>query len=353
MRMLWTETNRTGLTALIACGAALSLSCAGSLKGLPVDKEGRCFPCTSEACDEPLEITTLGAAGYVFVRGSDTIVVDPFFSNPSLLRVGLHLTIESDRETVLEYMPDLPSASAILVGHTHYDHLLDVPIVAREKAPNATIYASETGKNILSAFGLHTEPLDGEKVTEVKVSERVIFRAVPSEHAPHLLGHTLMEGEYDEPQTKPPRSAFDWRGGPTFAFAIDFLASDGTTDFRVLVHDSAARPGVGLPPADLERARIRVAIPCVASFSQVDNYPATLIARFAPDYIVFGHWEDFFTPYSQSYEKVRTVRLTDVAGFMKVVSDLTDAPSTLPLPGSKIRIARDCPISPAAPEQSR
>lgn len=348
-----TEPNRAGLGAAIACGAALSLACAGSLYGLPVDTEPRCLPCANEACArEPLEITTLGAAGYVFQRGGDTIVVDPFFSNPSIWRVGLFLSIEGNREVVEERMPELPNASAILVGHAHYDHLLDVPIVAREKTPNAKIYASETARNVLHGFGLteRTTSLDevawspGAPVTWTRVDgTRIRFLTVRSEHAPHFLGIALMDGEYTTPQTKPPRTAFGWRGGPTFAFVIDFLASDGSTDFRVLVHDSAAKPGVGLPPGDLEPARVRVAIPCVASFSQVDNYPETLIARFAPDYLVLGHWEDFFRPYSQSPDQVRAVRLTDVAGFVKAVSDATDAPSALPLPGSRIRIAGDCP----------
>ncbi len=352
--------------AAVACVSALSFACAGSTGDLVIDSGTRCFSCASEACaTEPLEITVLGAAGYAFTRDSDTILVDPFFSNPSFLRVALHLAIESDPAAVSVGMKDVPSASAVLVGHAHYDHLLDVPTVVREMTPRPGIYASETARNVLAAFDLleDTTPLDaiawspGQPVEWTQIEgTRIRFLTVRSEHAPHFAGYTAMKGEYTNPLTEPPRSAFDWIGGATFAFVIDFLARDGSTDFRVLLHDSAADEGFGLPPSDLADARVRVAIPCVASFHQVDSYPESLVAGFDPSFIVLGHWEDFFRPYSQSPEDVRAVPGTDVATFVKRLDaasrdDSTPAPRTLPLPGTRIRFAKDCP-SPASVERA-
>ena len=43
----------------------------------------------------------------------------------------------------------LAAVHAILVGHSHYDHLMDVPLIARRYVPNATIYGSLTTKRIL------------------------------------------------------------------------------------------------------------------------------------------------------------------------------------------------------------
>ena len=41
------------------------------------------------------------------------------------------------------------SASLLLVGHGHYDHLLDVPYVAAHRATRATIYGGPTVRHML------------------------------------------------------------------------------------------------------------------------------------------------------------------------------------------------------------
>ncbi len=331
-------------------GALFLLGCSGSLRDLPVDVHQRCLRCDDQACAAPLDLTFLGAGGFILQRGEDTVVIDPFFSNPSVARF-LFGRARSDDETVLRWMPNLPNASALLVGHAHYDHLLDVPTVARERTPSARIYASATAKNILTAAGLadRTTAVAGWKKgpwKPEKINDRVQFLALHSEHAPHFLGMTFMEGEYGTPLTKPPWFYWRWLEGETLAFAIDFLAADGSTDFRVLFHDSAAEPNLGMPPTDLPPARVRVAIPCVASFAQVDRYPGHMLYGFAPHYLVLGHWEDFFTPYSQSVDEVRSVRGTDVGGFLEKLSGYTRENVAMPLPGVTTRITGDCASAP-------
>ena len=77
----------------------------------------------------------------------------PFFSNPGLLRTGLR-SIRSATVLVDRYMSryDVTGARAILVGHAHYDHLMDVPRVARSHAPNARIVGNATVKNTLGTW---------------------------------------------------------------------------------------------------------------------------------------------------------------------------------------------------------
>ncbi len=337
-----TESNRVRVAALVTVLALAGVACSGSIAHLPYDAEDRCLPCTDAACALPLELTFLGAGGFVMKRGEDTIVVDPFFSNPSITTVALG-RMRSNEAAVRRWMPYLPEASAILVGHAHYDHLLDVPTVAREMAPNATIYASETAKNVLGAYNLYDRTEEICPGCPITIG-RVRVLPIRSEHAPHFLGITLMQGEHRERLAKRPKSAlFGWLEGRTFAFAIDFLGDDGLPDFRVLFHDSAAEPDVGWPPDHLPAAHVRVAIPCVASFSQVEGYPESIETTFDPDFLVLGHWEDFFTPYSQSPDDVRSVRGTDVDEFLGKLPSEWKKTGSMPLPGVKIRIAKNCP----------
>jgi mRNA degradation ribonuclease J1/J2 len=71
--------------------------------------------------------------GLLFRRGNDAIMTAPFYSNPNIFRVGLRRPIHSDTNLVERLLPDVSDVRAILVGHAHYDHLMDVPYIANYK----------------------------------------------------------------------------------------------------------------------------------------------------------------------------------------------------------------------------
>ena len=163
----------------------------------------------------------LGAAGFVLQRGSDTIVTGPFFSNPGLLRTWL-FPIRADRGAIERWMPHLPDAAAILVGHGHYDHLMDVPAVRELKAPNAVVYASDSSVHVLAAADadLNAVALDdyawscGHEQRWIHIpGTRVRFLAIASEHAPHFHGLKFYGGSYDRDQSRVPSRACGWKEG--------------------------------------------------------------------------------------------------------------------------------------------
>ena len=102
---------------------------------------------------DAVQMTYLGVGGWIFQRGRDQVVAAPLFTNPSFLRTGL-AGIRSDTAAVDRNLAtyDVSGAAAILVGHAHYDHLLDVPRVARGHAPRAVILGSGTVRNTLGAW---------------------------------------------------------------------------------------------------------------------------------------------------------------------------------------------------------
>ena len=104
---------------------------------------------TPPGADE-LRLRYLGAGGWIIEHGSDVVLTGPLFTNPSFVRTGLW-TIASDEAEVDRYMSrfDVSSVRAILVGHAHYDHLMDVPRVATTHAPDARIVGSRTVQNTL------------------------------------------------------------------------------------------------------------------------------------------------------------------------------------------------------------
>ena len=249
-------------------------------------------------------------------------------------------------------MPNVPEADAILVGHSHYDHLMDVPVVSRDRAPNARIYVNDSGAHVLAAAAgpLDVVALDasawsfGRPKSWIRVpGTRIRFLAILSEHAPHFHGLTLYGGAYSVDQQSLPTRAPGWKLGQPLAFLIEFLAADGSVDVRIHYQDSASSPRAGFPPRNLQPARYKILLPCVASWHEVDDYPEKILEEFAPNFAVLGHWEDFFTRYSDDLDDLRRVRLTNPRPFIEVVEQKLGGQFALPARLATVRFERACP----------
>ncbi len=297
--------------------------------------------CPDATRGEPLEIRYLGVAGALLRRGSTAILAAPFFSNPRLLRV-MFGRIDPDAERIDAALAPLASeladVRAVLVGHAHYDHLMDVPHVATRYTPEARILGSHTAVNILRGFDLQPHrlealnpiaashwrpgswvPLDGARVM-----------AIRSEHAPHFLGRKAFGGAVDEALDRPPRRARGYPEGQPFTFLIDFLDPDGSVAARVFYQDTASNAPVGFPPTlPAEDAHpVDVAILCVASLSQVRGYPEGIVRATNPRLVVMAHWEDFFVP----PDVQRPVPATDVGAFVERLRRVLPADARAVLP---------------------
>ena len=314
--------------ALLTCLSATLAGCAGSLADLtPVSNDQ--LACEEPAPGLPLEIRYLGSGGHLIRRGSSAILTAPFFSNPNLFRVATSrispdsARIDSAVEKIIEEGGRLDDVQAILVGHAHYDHLMDVPRVWREYAPQARIFGSLTVKHILRGFDVPDDQI--ETLNSIAASRWAAgrwvtlgdlrFMAIESEHAPHAFGIKVYGGEVRKNLSHPPRRANEYKEGRTFAFLIDFLDPDGTVAFRIHYQDAASNTPLGYPPTlygDDQRS-VDVAIVCAASFKQVQGYPEGILRAVDARYVIVGHWENFFV----SQEKPpRPVPMTDVAEFV-------------------------------------
>ncbi len=290
------------LVFALALGAG---GCAGSLVHLrPQDGTG--VVCSGPDAGPPVEVTYLRTAGVLFRRGTrDVVMTAPFYSNPSFWSVGLGQRIAANAELIERHVPDVGDVKAILVGHAHYDHLMDVPEIASSHAPSALVYGNRTAINLVSEdldrcrlrvvddlAATSTTPGSWIDVPDTNVR----FMPLVSEHAPHFCGHLkLFSGSVPTPRK--PRKARDWREGQTVAYLIDFLSEDRRrVEWRIHYRDSASNAPYGalppLPPED--QHAIDLAVLCVASFDQVERYPEWTIQDLQPRHILLAHWDDFF-----------------------------------------------------------
>lgn len=314
---------------------------------------GRVGPGTVQDVDriqgpDTLAMTYLGSGGWIISRGPDMVLAAPFFSNPGLIRTGLR-TIRSDSAEVDRNMAqyDVRATSAILVGHAHYDHLMDVPGIVRRHAPDARIVGSRTVENTLGTWsGMagrvdRVEPFVGDHETVggwMRYGERVRVMPLRSHHAPHFDGLTLYQGTADIPREEEPRTASDWLDGHTVAFLVDFLDDDGTVAFRIYYQDAVVHAPLGFAPDVLIAERpVDIAVLVPSTFDQVDWHPEAFIENLQPRRILLGHWEDFFVPISSD---TRSVLLNDVRHFEDRMVRVFDGEWWRPEIGTVFRFGR-------------
>lgn len=282
----------------------------------------------------PVHLTYLGSGGWIFEYRGEQLLAAPLFSNPGLLQTGLR-PISSDTVAVDEQMApfDVGSVRAILVGHAHYDHLMDVPRVASRHAPRARILGSRTVRNMLGTWSGVMDRVDvvtdsaGDAGTPgrwMRYGPRIRVMPLRSLHGPHFDGLTLYVGTTDEPRVSPPRTATEWVDGETFAFLVDFLDDGGDVAFRIYYQDAVAPAPLGFaPPIVLEEHPVDVAILVPATFEEVPWHPEAIVQNLRPRSILLGHWEDFFQPYDRP---TAPVPLTDLAEFERRLSRVYDGP---------------------------
>lgn len=297
---------------------------------------------------DALRLVYLGSGGWILEYGDELLLTAPFFSNPGLVRAGLG-PIESKPEIVDDFMGryDVEDAQAILVGHAHYDHAMDVPRVALEHAPRAVVFGGRTVKNTFgtwSGIGARVQAIDltaGDAETVGAwhaLGPRLRVMALRSRHAAHFDGMTLYQGTRDRPMQRPPRTADEWLDGETLAFLIDFLDPEGAVAFRVYYQDAVVAPPLGSAPDEVIRQRpVDVAILVPATFDQVDWHPEALVENLQPRFVLLGHWEDFFTPIRTP---ARSIMLTDLDHFESRLENVFEGPWWRPDLWTEFRLPR-------------
>lgn len=337
---------RLVLRLLLILPALVAWGCGGSVESLPVARA----PVEEHCClpgDRELTLEYTGVGGWLLRYGDSSLMTAPFFSNPGLLEVGFS-EIRTDTAVVDRFLPPVDDLQAILVGHAHYDHLLDVPYVARRKAPRATIYGSLTTVNTLRG----AEDLDPRRLVDVQdragdvqgagewidlPGGEIRFMALRSGHAPHYLGVTLFAGDYEQPLDQLPDRASGWLEGQSLAYLIDLLGPDGEVVYRIHYQDSAAAPPEGFPPQLPDRHPVDLLIVCVPGAEELEGYPEVLVESLGPSKVLLGHWEDFFRTRD---EPLRVSPGTELDAFVQRLEAALGegAEWVMPEPGTVIRI---------------
>jgi L-ascorbate metabolism protein UlaG (beta-lactamase superfamily) len=250
--------------------------------------------------EDGLEMTYFGAAGWKISDGEVTVLVDPYISRlqytdrnhpddsrPQFARDKPGYIDEALIDTLID------DADFILVQHGHYDHLGDVPYIA--KKTGAKVIATETVAMILRAYGIPSEQLYAVGGGEDYQFENFSVRVVPAIHS--ALGnkhyHDTRRYNQDTKLKVPLRIDQFIEGG-----ALSFLARfENHTVLTMGSMNFIEREMAGLDP-DILLAGIN------GSRFGLYKYDERLInSTGKPSVIIPTHWDSFNLPYSFSQEE--------------------------------------------------
>jgi hypothetical protein len=310
----------------LAC-ALLAIACwqPTTIIRRPLASGPHAVGCAAENCGEPdtfVSITYLGISGLLVEHAGHVLLTDPFFSNPPASKGPGVLKwllkgprIAADSAVIEQLLPESADrASVILIGHGHYDHLMDVPYIATHRTKSALIFGGPSIRHMLagdptlrsSAARLVTIPLDsaGNSSRDGKwfysPDSAFRFMALIAGHAPIvMIGHwryKFAEGRVMADMDSLPHYSAGWKLGEPYAFLIDVLSdSRHTTLFRIYFQDAPSEPPLGFPSvAILAERAVDLAVLCAATSSYVDAAPDSLLRIVKPAAVMVTHWESFF-----------------------------------------------------------
>ena len=281
----------------------------------------------TEGCKGPdpdpakVEVRYLGSGGIYLGWRDDAILLGPSFSNPWFLRAGLGRVKPNEQriDTALKGF-DSRRVRAIFAGHSHYDHLADIPTIARRISGNVPVYVNATGTRILAGEeGLNVREIAAGK-PPVDAGSSIRVRAVVSGHAPQLCPWRHFPciyagGEIQQDWTTPltKHHLFAMRGGQTLAFVIELL--DGSdVRYRVYYNDASPDSPLGQTTGDFD-----LAILTIAQWNRARDYPRDLLSVLRPRHVLISHWDNFFGEATQTAKSIPLLSTKSVNRFAKIV----------------------------------
>lgn len=249
----------------------------------------------------------IGAGGFYLSLPQGGVLVDPFYSNPGLLSLASLRTLVPDTQTIDRYLPPPDDINAVLIGHVHFDHALDLPYIASKLPESARIYGSATLKNSLATVIasdrlIDVEPgmsVDGRGGQWLMLAPHLRVFPIKSEHAPHIGSWVFGSGNVEKPLDHVPEDVLDWQAGVNISYLLDLLDDEKRPVYRVFIQTSASSSPNGLAPNSVldDGKAVDMAVLCAANYDKMEHYPEYLLERMSPQKVVLVHWEKFWTPY--------------------------------------------------------
>lgn len=292
----------------------------------------------------PLSLTHFGAAGWSITDGRTTILLDPYLSRIRFKgrKYGPHDATEvpgdaraivnmTEPPTIATETVDarVPSADYILLSHSHFNHCMDVPYIA--KKTGAVVIGSESTANVAQNGGVKEEQTIVVKGGEDLAFGELSLKVIPSLHSP--LSCKLYRDFGTVPRQSSALTLDEYVEGGTLAYLLRFAGRE------ILLFGSMnyiERELMGLRP---DIALVASAPPRL----DIHDYTGRLLRAIGkPPIVIATHWDDQGLPYGAPQEKA----LAHTAAFIDGVKSVNPNASVIvPMHFQTITIAETISVT--------
>jgi L-ascorbate metabolism protein UlaG (beta-lactamase superfamily) len=259
----------------------------------------------SNQASETVTLTYLGTAGWQISDDKIIVLVDPYISRingPAPPSGGSsHVVANDTRHSYGWNDPATPDESAVdahikkadfvLVTHTHYDHVLDVPQIALKTG--ATVIGTESTANVMRAYGVPESQLITVRGGEDYQFPGFSLKVIPSLHSPLDHKHYFSSATAPAGMKAPLTLEQMHPEGGTLAYLV-----------RLDGHQILAFGGMNYIERELAGLEPDVAlVGAAASRKEIYDYAGRLMrALHNPPLVLPTHWDNFLVPYDASQQ---------------------------------------------------
>jgi L-ascorbate metabolism protein UlaG (beta-lactamase superfamily) len=253
-----------------------------------------------------LELEWLGVSGYRIGYEGQDLFVDPYLSRVPFRDLLLRRLTLPDPAALDRFARAPGEVVGVLVGHTHFDHAVDAPAIARRFGCKA--YGSDSLVNLMALHGLADRAVEVEPYRTYELGPfEVSF--TPSVHSKLLLGLAV---PYDGDLTCEHLDGLSpgaYRCGQVWGISIEVAGMNFYHQGSANLIDDAIR----------ER-RVDVFLAGVAGRSFTPDYWKRILPRLDPEVVVPTHYDNFFRPLGRPMEFVSNVQLSELPEEIGAVS---------------------------------
>jgi L-ascorbate metabolism protein UlaG (beta-lactamase superfamily) len=229
-----------------------------------------------------LQLEWLGTAGYRLTFEGQTLYVDPYVSRVTLREVLRRRRALADDAALQRWLPPAGDTVGVLVGHTHFDHAIDVPALCRRE--RCTAYGSRSLAHLMALYGMRDQAVEVVAHESIELGPFTIT-FVPSVHSKLLLGYAVPADGELSCEHLDALSPGAYRCGQVFGIRIEVAGMSfyhqGSAD---LLDDE-----IGDRPVDVFLAGI-------AGRRFSENYWSRVLRALQPRVVLASHFDDFLRP---------------------------------------------------------
>ncbi|HPI92213.1 MAG TPA: MBL fold metallo-hydrolase [Deltaproteobacteria bacterium] len=252
----------------------------------------------------PVSLRWMGTAHIELSHDGRVVLVDPYLTRPPKSAIFFR-RLRPDPDAARAYAEGLDgTVKAIIASHTHFDHVLDIPELARRTG--STVIGSPSLDALMGISGLPGRITIARPREAVHLVDGLTITMIPSIHG-LIMGRTLlMEGDIDRTLT-PPLRTHRYRLGAMYTVKVEL---GGMT----FLHVGSA----GFLEEELAGHTCDVLFLCAAGWKNTPGYPERVVDILRPSCVVPIHYDDFSLPLLPGKD-FRVLKSADITRFIEKV----------------------------------